>query len=457
MVTSLVRGIAWGWTFNDSVRPALQDITLSIGAGERVLVTGPSGGGKSTLIRALAGVLDASMGTAIGTLDRPTAVVGYVGQEPDEQILFPTVAEEIGFVAETAVSTPAEVAPRIHAAMTAVGMTFDDSRSTASLSGGEKQRVAIAAALAGSAELLVMDEPTASLDDVNVAVVRDAVAAVVAARAVTLVVVEHRLDVWQDIVDRIIVVANGRVVMDAPFREALRHHAGALREWGVRVPVATNTPNRERIDRPAEAESGGGCVVLRSDRVTAARGAGGAEIAVPDIEVRSGECVALMGATGSGKTAALRVWGGLAAPRDGAVEIVGLRGAPHRASARRLRTAVSSMVQNPAYGFAAQTVLYEASADMCERLGLSGLGSAHPHSVSGGERRRLGVAIALSDAPPLALLDEPTFGQDALSWGALVAVLRDYVRAGGALVVATHDPELVSALGARVVHIGEAT
>ncbi|PTW91494.1 energy-coupling factor transport system ATP-binding protein [Microbacteriaceae bacterium MWH-Ta3] len=458
MTRSLVHADSWGWTFADADDATIRDVSFTITAGERVLITGPSGGGKSTLVRAIAGIDAAELGTSTGSFVRAPQTVGFVGQEPDEQILFPTVAEDIGFVAETAVGTAAEVAPRVQHAMMTVGLTMDGNRGTAALSGGEKQRVAIAAALAGSPDVLVMDEPTAGLDVPNARRVRDAVLHAIASREVALVMVEHRLDEWRDVMDRIVVVVDGRIVADGPITEVLSSRADELRAWGVQVPASAPEPAE-----PAGSESAGGAansreeprdIVLRSTHVTASRGALGRHIAVPDIEVRAGDCVAVMGATGSGKTAALRVWGGLAAPRAGSVQVASLHRPPHRTRPRHLAAAVSSMLQNPAYGFIHRRVADEAPAELLAALGLSHVADHHPHSLSGGERRRLGVAIALAGTPRVVLLDEPTFGQDPHSVFALVTVLRDYVCRGGAVVIATHDEHLVASLGARVVQMG---
>lgn len=436
----------WTLTFPGAEQPALDRITLSVKRGERVLITGPSGGGKSTLIRAIARLHDPSVVTTTGDFTNNVSNVGFVGQEPDEQILFPTIGEEVAFVAETAVPTARQVRSRVTEALHAVGIRSKRSRLTARLSGGEKQRLAIATALAGAPDIIVLDEPTATLDDDSIRLVHSAVADVVTGTDRTLVIVEHHIGVWKDLVDRLVVVAGGRIIADGPIDRILATKKSALIAVGVWVPghdwkIEPTAPRKN----PAP--------VVETRNVSFRQSRRSRRISVPDFTLHEGEIIALTGPNGSGKSTALRLLGGLIAPASGVVDYFDVPQRPHKMKPYELITHVSSVLQNPSYGFGAGRVDDEAPAHERSAVGLTGFDSRHPHSLSGGERRRLALATALSRHPRVLLLDEPTFGQDASAWHDLVDRLRDFVEGRGSIVIATHDTRLISALAHRVFDI----
>lgn len=434
--------------FNGADAEVLRDITLTIRAGERVLITGPSGGGKSTLVRAIAGLIDESAVSEFGKRTSRAQSVAYVGQEPDEQILFPTIREEVAFVAETAVTDAAEADGRIREALDAAGVTNPIDTHTATLSGGEKQRVAIATAMAARPDLLVLDEPTASLDGISMETVRDAVHRVIDDSASALVIVEHRIKLWRKLVDRIIVVADGRIALDGPLDEVLVTQRSALVALGVWVP------GHSRATKPNSRQRGAK-TVMSTRKLVVRRAEGARAFRIPALNLREGEAVAITGLNGAGKTTALRVLGGLLAPVSGVVDYPELDTQPHDLSSRNLVAVVSSVIQNPSYGFGNRTVADEAPAHERAAVGLRGMDRRHPQSLSGGERRRLAIATALARNPKILLLDEPSFGQDAHSWHDLLDRLRDFLDAGGAIILASHDQLLVRSLAHRVIHLGD--
>lgn len=450
----------WGWTPAGRSTPVLDGVELSIAPGERVLLLGASGSGKSTVLQAWAGVLGGSdEGDQRGSLtvdDRPVAEsrgrVGLLLQDPDAQLVLARARDDVAFGPENLGVPAAQIAERVDSALRAVGLDLPADAEGARLSGGQRQRLALAGVLALEPAALLLDEPTAQLDPAGVVDVARAVDGLVRERGLTLVVVEHRVEVWAALVDRVVVLDGGRVVADGPVDEVLAAQGAELSARGVWVP------GREP-EHPAAASA------LRGDVLVEAAGldvqpAGGEPIPLGlDLEVRAGEIVALTGPNGSGKSTLLLTLAGLLPPAAGSIEALAA-GAPERWSSADLAARFGVVFQNPEHQFVAGTVRDELAVGpvarergdgLLERLGLRRLGGVSPFSLSGGEQRRLSVGTALAAAPPVLLLDEPTFGQDSRTWAELAALLAEHRDAGGAVVMATHDRALVEALGAREV------
>ncbi len=450
----------WGWTPAGRSVPVLEGVYLSIEPGERVLLLGASGSGKSTLLQAWAGVLGGSdEGDQTGSLTVDGAPVGDVRgrvglllQDPDAQLVLARARDDVAFGPENLGVPAAQIAERVDSSLRAVGLALSAEDEGAQLSGGERQRLALAGALALEPAALLLDEPTAQLDPTGVEVVARAVAELVRDRALTLVVVEHRVDVWAALVDRVIVLDAGRVLADGPIADVLAEQGAALAARGVWVP------GREP-EHPPAASAPLGEVLVRTTGLDV-QPAGGEPIRLAcDLEVRAGEVVALTGPNGSGKSTLLLTLAGLLAPAAGSVEALG-EGAPREWSSADLAARFGVVFQNPEHQFVAATVRDELAVGRAEasrvetligRLGLAHLASASPFALSGGEQRRLSVATALASSPPVLLLDEPTFGQDARTWAELAALLAEHRDAGGAIIMATHDRALIAALGAREV------
>ncbi|WP_216363621.1 ABC transporter ATP-binding protein [Subtercola boreus] len=235
----------WGWRHAGRRAWAVDQLDLEIGAGERVLLLGASGAGKSTLISALAGVLGSSdEGEERGSLlvggARPADARGRVGlllQDPDSQVMLARVGDDVAFGCENLGVPRDEIWRRVGDALDAVGLHLPLSHPTSSLSGGQKQRLALAGVLAMQPQLLLLDEPTANLDPRGVVEVRDAVARVLEHSQATFVVIEHRVAIWQHLVNRVVVLApGGGVLADGPPDDVLRTRGAALAAAGVWVP-----------------------------------------------------------------------------------------------------------------------------------------------------------------------------------------------------------------------------
>ena len=476
-----VRARGWGWRHAGRKNAALSGVDLDIAPGERVLVLGPSGSGKSTLMGGLAGLLGgAEEGEATGTLTvdgiAPAKARGRVGllmQDPEAQVVLARVGDDVAFGMENLGVPREEIWPRVADSLNAVGLDVPLHHSTTELSGGQKQRLALASILAMGPGLLLLDEPTANLDPSGVAEVRAAVEAVVEGTGATMVVVEHRVDVWAPLVDRVIVVADGRITADGPLREVLDQQGDALRERGIWLPgddVAAEVGPAPEIP-PASSEA---TPIARVSDLTIGYDKASPVRSGIDLTIERGVSTCIVGANGAGKSTFALTLAGLLPPLSGTVEVQtsdGTRGDPHEWSSKRLLGRMSMVFQEPEYQFLAATVAEELAIgpraagmseeeiaplveEHLEALGLTKLARANPMTLSGGEKRRLSVATALISAPELLILDEPTFGQDRGTWLGLVRLLRAALDRGVTLVSITHDPAFVAAMGQRVVDLG---
>jgi energy-coupling factor transport system ATP-binding protein len=463
-----LRAEGWGWLHAGRSDWALRGLDLTIEPGERVLLLGPSGAGKSTLLKAFAGVLGDDEGDDTGRLlvdgqDARSARgrVGLVLQAPDANIVLERVGDDVAFGCENLRVPSDEIPGRVAAALAAVGLDVPVDRSTSALSGGQQQRLAIAGVLAMGAGAVLLDEPTANLDPRGVPEVRDAVLRATA--GATLVVVEHRVDVWRDHVDRIVVLAPGAgVLADGSPEAVLRDEGEALAAAGVWVPGFV--PRPERPARPAGAE------LLIAEALSVGRD--GAVVASGiAATARAGNALAVLGPNGVGKSTFALTVGGLLPPVDGRLEALplladGLRPEPTRWRSRELLPRIGSVFQQPEHQFVAATVrlelgvgpralrlgdraVAERTSELLETLRLGPLADANPFTLSGGEQRRLSVATALATAPRLLVVDEPTFGQDALTWAGLVDLFARLLDEGSSVLAVTHDERFADALGAE--------
>ncbi|MBS4939707.1 MAG: ATP-binding cassette domain-containing protein [Actinomyces sp.] len=472
----------WGWRHAGRKNAALSDVDLDIAPGERVLVLGPSGSGKSTLMGGLAGLLGgAEEGEATGTLTvdgvAPAEARGRVGllmQDPEAQVVLARVGDDVAFGMENLGVAREEIWPRVENSLEAVGLSVPLDHSTTELSGGQKQRLALASILAMGPGLLLLDEPTANLDPSGVAEVCAAVEKVVERTCATVVVVEHRVDVWASLVDRVIVVADGAIAADGPLREVLAQEGDALRERGIWLPgddVAAEVGPAPEVP-PASSEA---APIARVADLTIGYAADAPVRSGIDLMIERGVSTCIVGANGAGKSTFALTLAGLLPPLEGAVEVEtsdGTRGDPYEWSSKQLLGRMSMVFQEPEYQFLAATVAEELAIgpraagmseeeiaplvdEHLEALGLTKLARANPMTLSGGEKRRLSVATALISAPELLILDEPTFGQDRGTWLGLVRLLRAALERGVTLVSITHDPAFVAAMGQRVVDLGQ--
>jgi energy-coupling factor transport system ATP-binding protein len=456
---------------------ALDDVSLRVSPGELVVVAGASGSGKSTLLGTANGLIPhfhggrfAGRAVVAGADTRehgPGALATAVGtlfQDPETSVVMGTVRAELALPLENLGHSTAAVARGVEETALALGISHLLNRVTSELSGGELQRVALAAALAARPRLLVLDEPTSQLDPVAGDELMGTLRRLNEDRDTAILLAEHRLERCLAWADRVLVLDRGRVVCDAPPAEFLgwamrsapelatpgarlltrlglepvagvKAARAALRAHGLAPDPAEPQPTPDRSPRRPRPNQG-----LRLDRVWHEVRHGPAILRAVSVHVGPGERVALMGANGAGKSTLLRHAAGLMAPTRGRIESSGQ---------------VRLLLQNPNDYLVHETVREEAPAAALDAVGLDArsLGPRHPRELSVGEKQLLALAVVLGDEPPGFLcLDEPTRGLDRGRKADLAALL---VRFSGAVIVASHDPEFVAAFADRVVLLGE--
>ena len=477
-----VRLDGWGWRHAGRAAWATSGVSLRIEPGERVLLLGASGAGKSTVLHALAGVLGGSdEGEEAGSLtvdgDRPRpGTCGLVMQDPDAQTILERVGDDVAFGLENLAVPRDEIWPRVARALSEVGLDLPLDHSTERLSGGQRQRLALAGALAMRPGLLLLDEPTANLDPLGVDEVRDAVGRLVSDRSTTLVVVEHRIATWLPIVDRVVVLAaGGGVVADGPPEQVFSVHGDELAALGAWVPGI----GHGLVPRVTPTSSG---AVLSAHDLTIGYEADRPVRTLAALDIPEGLSTTFTGANGSGKTTLALTLAGLLPPLSGPVEaspaiapaggrFATARTDPAQWRSKELLTRLGTVFQDPEHQFVAATVADEIAiglralrrptpeitarvAELLDQLHLTRLAKANPFTLSGGEKRRLSVGTVLSTRPAVMFLDEPTFGQDRRTWVDLVQLVTAQLDAGTTVVSVTHDRDYLDLLGEHHVHLG---
>lgn len=456
-----VRARGWGFRHPGRATWAVTGVDLDLRRGSLNVVLGRSGVGKSTLLGGLAGVL--SDGESAGTL-QVGGVIGLVSQDPSGNIVMERVGDDVAFALENHAVPTRQIWPRVREALALVGLEVPLDRRTTELSGGQLQLLALAAALALRPDVLLLDEPTANLDPTSAARVVAAVERARLALGCTVVLIEHRVDPWLARADAVVIMR--------PHQGLTVIHPGEL------PPLLAAAPElRQEIwvhDPAADRRPLAGAAVGDLEPVLVARGVGlGERLRNPvSLEVRPGEIVALTGPPGSGKSTLLECLTGLLAPTAGTVDLITQEGARcvRGLPVSQLPRHFGVVFQNPEHSFLTGNVADELAyslrnagvsaaetadrvADMLDRLGLRELAQVNPFTLSGGQQRRLSVGTALIRDPGILVLDEPTYGQDPQSWAAVVDIMRAHSDAGGAVLLATHDPHLLPALGAREVSL----
>ena len=482
-------------TYAGSSRPALANVDLVIPEGELVLVVGRTGSGKSTLLNAINGLVPHFTGghlsgrvlvdgrdTATNPPRELADVVGVVPQDPMSAFVTDTVEDELAYGMECLGIAPDVMRRRVEETLDLLGLADLRTRPLRTLSGGQRQRVAIGAALTTHPRVLVLDEPTSALDPAAAEEVLAALQRLVHDLGMTVVLAEHRLERVVQYADQIVIVPGGaQPIRSGSPAEIMRHapiappvvELGRLAGWH---PLPLSVRDARRAAGPLRNLLVGRTPHLRSvptDPRTLMQSHDltvryGAHVALShvELEVGAGEIVALMGRNGAGKSTLLNAMVGLGPTPVGSVTLAGVD--PRGLSGPALLRAVGLVPQEPGDLLECTTVADECrAADRdagCEPGTTRALvalmapdieDGTHPRDLSEGQRLLLVLCVILAARPPLLLLDEPTRGLDYPTKARLARVLADLADAGHAVLLATHDVELVAEVADRVVIIAE--
>ncbi|MFN8047507.1 MAG: ABC transporter ATP-binding protein [Ancrocorticia sp.] len=469
------------YTYAHNECRALADFNLHVAPGEFVVLAGPSGCGKTTALRLVNGLIphfyDGDLAGHVHVNERVPAEqqvwetagdVGSVFQNPRSQFFTTDPVSEIAFGCEN-LGFPAELTrERVAGALQDFDFEGLKNRSIFALSGGEKQRLACASVAATDPSIYVLDEPSANLDGPSTQRLHDIMAGW-KAQGKTIIVAEHRLNYLYDLVDRLIVLANGRIVREYS-GESLRSLSSTdLAAHGLRqieIPALHPTPPTLPPSRHGTALTVKN-LVYRHKR----RGAPGSgflrnapAVNIDSLSIPQGQITALIGANGAGKTTLVSWMAGLLNSRSGQLLDGG-----EKLSGRRRRRQTFLVLQDVNHQLVTESVadeievtlrlsgkeanLSEARDKILQTIDLLNLADRHPMSLSGGQKQRLAIGTALASGREIIILDEPTSGLDLVHMRAVSAALKELTKAGRTVIVVTHDSELAALCADSVVEL----
>lgn len=479
---ALISAENFSFAYESIDTPLLIDLDFILHQDEVTLLMGASGSGKSTVSLCLNGLYPGAVeGEATGRITfsgkdiakLPSGVlnqhIGIVFQDPETQFCMINVEEELAFTLENLHTPPAQMSGMITEVLKLVGMESYKHSKLHELSGGEKQKIALASVLLSEPELLILDEATVNLDPASTQEFVQLVEAIQDEKKISVLIIDHQADEWLKFTDRVLLLGKeGRLVADERPDRLFENKKALLKEEGVFLPKKyADSPLFTRSVQPVPVEAK---KILAVEGIEFYRKRKSILNGV-DLEIKEGEFISIVGRNGSGKSTLLEIMAGILKPVDGQVIMHGKQLQHWQES--ELRQKMGFVFQNPEHQFITDTVYDEivfgmklndypeeviqrSASFLLEQFQLSEHKFQNPFSLSGGQKRRLSVATALDDTPDILLFDEPTFGQDAYTTHRLMEMILDLKERGIAIVFVTHDMELAS-LSDRILVLHDGT
>jgi len=469
--------------YEDLNENVLNGVSLSIGRGEVVLIAGPTGSGKTTLAFCLTGVIPHIINAKVEGFIRicgidprvrpPREVARHIGlvlQNPENQIVSSIVWRDVAFSLRNINYPRRRIEERVHELLEIVGLHAYKDFYTGWLSDGQKQRLAIASILALEPEVLILDEPTSTLDILCANDVVRTLKRVVEETASTVIIIEHRISRLMNLATRVVLLDSGKIVFDGSPDELLRKGFPETLKGRLRSPLenpSSYIKMAKKLDPPnRKVKVKAKNVIVEEDRVKILKNV--------NLEVFRGEVLAIVGPNGSGKSTLARVLAGLMKPRRGSVFIDERE--INKLKARERIRKVSYVFQNPdlqiftvkvydevAYGLRnlglPEDDIKERVEQALKLVNLWGFKDKSPYSLSRGQKRKLTLASALALQPDVLILDEVTTGLDEESLKLVENLVTDMRRQGETVILITHDMPMVARCADRVCFLkdGEIT
>ena len=438
----------------DGKRKVLDSVDFQLKPGEIVAITGPTGSGKSTLSKCLSGFIPRIIkGTFSGSIiidNKDTSElsipeiaqkIGLVQQDPESQICTLNVSDEVAFGPENFLIEPEKIQELVTSSLNAVESQYLNNRSTYALSGGEKQRIAIASILAVQPKYIIFDEPSSSLDPGGIIALQKLLLEL-KHNNIGIICIEHRLSAILPIANRVKYLSNGKIS-----------------DWSPEIQEKT------QISSPKSPDSDSNHVLISAKNVSFSYGETHAVKKVT-VDVCKGEIVALMGDNGSGKTTLVNIMGGLLEPNEGEIYVEGLL--LRNLNRKKIVGNVSVIFQNPNHQIFERTVwkeqlltleilgiadqaAIEQSENTLKDIGLWNSKERNPFSLSHGQKRRLNVSSVTAHNPDILLFDEPFVGQDQSGRIFITEIIQNKVQIGGAAIVITHTPDFALNYCTRII------
>jgi len=501
------------FTYLEGEEPAIRNIDLKVKKGEILMITGPSGAGKTTLCHLLNGlipqyfrgklegkVLINGIDTKKTTIGHLSQTVSLLFQDPASQLVCPTVMDEVAFGPENLGVNPAEIRQRVDENVKAVRLGGYEERNPHSLSGGEQQACALAAIMAMKPEVYVLDEPTSNLDPIGSYQVLNLLVELTRREKKTMIIVEHKMEELLPLVDRLIVMSKGRIILEGEVRKLLEN-VEVMEKLGLKPPQVTLLASKLREYVPLEkfpltleegieffqkvlrdrtrgkearikpvpppgVEKKMGKEIMRVENLWHVYPGGVTALRGVNLTIYEGEFLAIIGQNGSGKTTLVKHFNGLLKPTKGRVTVYDVD--TSKASIAELSKKVGYSFQNPDHMLCNETVRKELAfgpinlgfskeeiegrvANAAEKLGLTDVLDEKPFSLSKGERQRVAIASLLTMGPKVLIVDEPTTGQDYRMSKEIMDLCKALNEEGNTIIVITHDMNLAAEYSERVV------